>query len=67
VFGLTHEDIALRHDAGARTVSMPANGAIPAGADLLFLIGPDGSLRPATTSRPLTPQPGDTLVLLAPG
>ena len=67
VFGLTHDDIALRHAAGARTVTIPANGVIPPGADLLFLIGPDGSLRPATTSRPLTPQPGDTLVLLAPG
>ena len=67
VFGLTHDDIARRHDAGARTVTMPANGVIPPGAGLLFLIGPDGSLRPATTSRPLTPQPGDTLVLLAPG
>jgi NhaP-type Na+/H+ or K+/H+ antiporter len=61
---LTRHDIALRHDAGARTTTVPANGAIPPGADLLFLIGPDGSLRPATASRPLTPQADDTLVLL---
>ena len=61
---LTRYDIAVRHDAGARTVTVPANGAVPPGADLLFLIGPDGSLRPATTSHQLTPQPGDTLVLL---
>ena len=61
---LTRHDIAVRHNAGARTTTVPANGAIPPGADLLFLIGPDGSLLPATTSRQLTPQAGDTLVLL---
>jgi NhaP-type Na+/H+ or K+/H+ antiporter len=61
---LTRYDIALRHDAGARTTTMPANGAIPPGADLLFLIGPDGSLRPATTSSPLTPHADDTLLFL---
>ena len=63
---LTRYDIALRHDAGARTITVSANDAIPPDADLLFLIGPDGSLRPETTSRQLTPQTGDTLVLLAP-
>ena len=62
---LTRYDIALRHDAGARTITMPANGAVPPGTDLLFLVGPDGSLRPATTARRLTPEAGDTLVLLA--
>ncbi len=61
---LTRYDIAARHKAGARTTTVPANGAIPPGADLLFLIGPDGSLLPATTSHQLTPQAGDTLVLL---
>jgi hypothetical protein len=62
---LTRYDIAVRHKAGARTTTAPANGAIPPGADLLFLISPDGSLRPATTSHQLTPQAGDTLVLLS--
>lgn len=61
---LTRYDIAQRHGAGARTVTMPANGSVPPGADLLFLVGPDGSLRPATTARQLSPQADDTLVLL---
>ena len=39
---------------------------IPPGTDLLFLITPEGTLHPATTSRPPAPQPGDTLVLLGP-
>ena len=62
---LTRYDIAERHGAGARTITMPANGLVPPGADLLFLIGPDGSLRPATTSQQLSPQASDTLVLLS--
>jgi NhaP-type Na+/H+ or K+/H+ antiporter len=61
---LTRYDIAERHRAGARTITMPANGSVPPGADLLFLVGPDGSLRPATTSQRLSPQASDTLVLL---
>jgi NhaP-type Na+/H+ or K+/H+ antiporter len=62
---LTRYEIAQRYGAGARTVTMPANGSVPPGADLLFLVGPDGSLRPRTTSQPLSPLAGDTLVLLA--
>jgi len=61
---LTRYDIAERHGAGARTITMPGNGSVPPGADLLFLVGPDGSLHPATTSQRLSPQAGDTLVLL---
>ena len=63
---LTRYDIALRHDAGARTTTAPADGDLPVGADLLFLIDPDGALLPATTARQLTPRPGDALVLLGP-
>jgi NhaP-type Na+/H+ or K+/H+ antiporter len=63
---LRRYDVGSRYHAGARITTQPANGRIPAGADLLFLISPDGRLTPATTSRPPTPQPGDTLVLLGP-
>ena len=63
---LTRYDIAQRHNSGARITTAPANGPLPPGADLLFLINPGGALTPATTSRPSTPQPGDTLVLLTP-
>jgi NhaP-type Na+/H+ or K+/H+ antiporter len=62
---LTREAIIARHTAGARITTHPANGAIPPETDILFLIDPDGRLRPATTSRPPTPEPGVTLVLLA--
>jgi NhaP-type Na+/H+ or K+/H+ antiporter len=61
---LTRYDIAVRHASGARTSTAPANGGIPTGTDLLFLISPDGALTPVTTSRQPTPHPGDMLVLL---
>jgi hypothetical protein len=63
---LTRQDIATRHGAGAQLTTLPADGGIPPGADLLFLITSEGALHPATTSRPTTPQPGNTLVLLEP-
>jgi Kef-type K+ transport system membrane component KefB len=63
---LTRENVWDRFNDGARITTQSANGGIPAGADLLFLITPEGTLHPATTSRPPTPQPGDTLVLLGP-
>ena len=63
---LTGHDIALRHNSGAR-ITTAADSQVPPGADLLFLITPEGTLHPATTSRPPTPQRGDTLVLLGPG
>ena len=62
---LTRHDVAARHGAGARITTVPANGT-PPGTDILFLIDPDGRLTPTTTSRPPTPRPGDTLVLLQP-
>jgi NhaP-type Na+/H+ or K+/H+ antiporter len=63
---LTRYDMARRYESGARTSTAPADGGIPAGTDLLFLISPEGALTPATTSRQLIPHPGDTLVLLGP-
>ena len=60
---LTRRDIAHRHNSGAR-ITLHRRRPLPPGTDLLFLINPDGALHPATTSRPPTPQPGDTLVLL---
>jgi NhaP-type Na+/H+ or K+/H+ antiporter len=63
---LTRYDIAVRHNAGARITVAPADGQIAPGAELLFLIGPDGVLTPVTTSRRPAPHPGDVLVLLGP-
>ena len=61
---LTRYDVGNRYDAGARISLAPAHGAIPPGTDVLFLITSDGALIPATTSRPLVPRSGDTLVVL---
>jgi len=63
---LTRENVWDRYNAGSRITTQSANGGIPPGTDLLFLITPEGALHPATTSRRPTPQPGDTLVLLSP-
>ena len=61
---LTRYDVARRYDAGARITLAPAGGTIPSGTDVLFLLTPDDALIPATTSRPLVPRSGDTLVVL---
>jgi len=63
---LTRPALTARYTAGARITTQPSDGAIPPGADLLFLINPQGTLTPATTSRRPDPQPGGTLVLLGP-
>jgi NhaP-type Na+/H+ or K+/H+ antiporter len=63
---LTRYDVAQRHHDGARITTRPADGALPPGTDLLFLISPDGTLTPAATPRPPAAVPGSTLVLLEP-
>jgi NhaP-type Na+/H+ or K+/H+ antiporter len=63
---LSHPSLTARYIAGARITTQSSDSAIPPAADLLFLINPEGTLIPATTSRPPDPQPGDTLVLLSP-
>ena len=62
---LTRYDIGQRYAAGEQIVNRPADGAIPSGMDLLFLVRANGRLDPATTSNG-TPAPheGDTMVLL---
>ena len=63
---LTRATVSIRYNSGARITTVPANGGTPPGTDILFLIDPDGRLTPTTASRPPSPQPGDTLVLLGP-
>jgi NhaP-type Na+/H+ or K+/H+ antiporter len=63
---LTHDDISRRYQSGSHVTSQAADGALPKGSDLLFLIDHDRHLRPVTTSRPPTPAPGDTVVVLEP-
>ena len=64
--GLTNDDIVRRYQSGSRVTAKPADGAIAAGSDLLFLIDREGDLRPVTTSGAPTPEAGDTIVLLGP-
>ncbi len=63
---LTRPAVTARYTAGARIITQSSDGGIPPGTDLLFLINPEGTLIPVTTSRRPDPQPGDTLVLLGP-
>jgi NhaP-type Na+/H+ or K+/H+ antiporter len=63
---LTHHDIIERYGSGSRVTTTAADGAIPTGSDLLFLIHRGKDLRPVTTSDTPTPEPGDTAVLLGP-
>jgi NhaP-type Na+/H+ or K+/H+ antiporter len=64
---LTHPSLTARYTAGARITTRSSDGGIPPATDLLFVINPEGTLIPVTTTRPPDPQPGDTLVLLGPG
>ena len=63
---LTGPALTARYTAGARITTQSSDGGIPSATDLLFLINPEGTLIPVTSSQPPDPQPGDTLVVLGP-
>lgn len=60
--GLTRDVIAGRHAAGERVAVL--DDAAAAGADLLFRVRTDGSLRPVTRDGVPAGEPGDRLVVL---
>jgi NhaP-type Na+/H+ or K+/H+ antiporter len=62
--GLTRYDIGHRYAGGARFVNRAADGGIPAGMDLFFLVRADGKLNPVTADSTPAPREGDTMVLL---
>jgi hypothetical protein len=62
--GLTRYDVSRRYFSGARITSRPADGELPAGTDLLFLVRADGKLMPVTTAGPPGRQNGDTMIVL---
>jgi hypothetical protein len=64
---LTRPALTARYTAGARITTQSSDGGVPPATDLLFLVNPEGTLIPVTTSRSPDSQPGDTLVLLDPG
>jgi len=63
---LTGPEFARRFGAGSRIQALPANGGIPAGHDLLFVLRADGHLVPATSTSTPAVSHGDTMILLTP-
>ena len=63
---LTGVAINKRHHQGAGIVTWPAEGGIPDGYDVLFVVRPDGQLVAVTKHEGPAPERGDTLVLLGP-
>ncbi|MFD5406439.1 cation:proton antiporter [Streptomyces griseorubiginosus] len=64
---LTWPTFSRAYEEGAAVLAQPADGVLPPGCELLFLVRPDGRVDPVTrTGKPL-PRSGDTAVLLAPG
>lgn len=64
--GLTRPAVTGRYQDGARIVTSGADGALPAGADLLFRVRTDGQLAAVTQTSTPAPQAGDTIVSLGP-
>ena len=63
---MTRPAVSERYADGARIIAHGADCALPAGADLLFVVRADGQLVAVTQTGTPTPQPGDTLVSLGP-
>jgi NhaP-type Na+/H+ or K+/H+ antiporter len=63
---LTGPELARRFGTGSRIQALPANGGIPAGHDLLFVLRADGHLVPATSTSTPAVSHGDTTILLTP-
>jgi hypothetical protein len=63
---LTRPALSRRYQDGARIVTQRANGELPAGHDILFLLRADGHLAAVTEVGRPVPQAGDTIVALGP-
>lgn len=61
---LTGAELARRCAEGARVGAHPVAGPLPRGAELLFLVRPDGRLLPVTRRTGPTPRNGDVAILL---
>ena len=64
--GMTRSAVTGRYQDGARIVTYGADGALPAGQDLLFRVRTDGQLAAVTATSTPAPQAGDTIVSLGP-
>jgi hypothetical protein len=63
---LSEDDITKRYRSGSHVTATAANGALPAGTELLFVVGSEGGLTPVTSSGSPAPEPGDTAIVLEP-
>jgi NhaP-type Na+/H+ or K+/H+ antiporter len=64
--GMTRPAVTGRYQDGARIVTYGADGAVPAGQELLFRVRTDGQLAAVTQTSTPAPQAGDTTVSLGP-
>ncbi len=64
--GMTRPAVTERYQDGARIVVHGADGVLPAGQDLLFVVRADGQLTAVTQTSTPEPEPGDILVSLGP-
>jgi hypothetical protein len=64
--GMTRPAVTARYQDGARIVVHGADGVLPAGQDLLFVVRADGQLTAVTQTSTPAPEPGDILVSLGP-
>jgi hypothetical protein len=64
--GMTGHAIGRRHHDGAQIVARSADGGLPTGHDVLFLVRADGQLAAVTESGMPLHQAGDTIVSLGP-
>ncbi|WNI33452.1 cation:proton antiporter [Streptomyces sp. ITFR-6] len=64
--GLTGPELTRRYESGARVVSRPFDGEVPAGHELLFVVSAAGRLTPMSGAGTAAPVRGETLVLLSP-
>jgi NhaP-type Na+/H+ or K+/H+ antiporter len=64
--GMTRPAVTARYRDGARIVVHGADGVLPAGQDLLFVVRADGQLTAVTQTSTPAPEPGDILVSLGP-
>jgi NhaP-type Na+/H+ or K+/H+ antiporter len=63
---MTRPTVTERYQDGARIVVHGADGVLPAGQDLLFVVRADGQLAAVTQTSTPTPEPGDIRVSLGP-
>ncbi|MCX5254723.1 cation:proton antiporter [Streptomyces canus] len=61
---LVRHALAARYEAGARFLVQSASTPVPADHDTLFVVRADRRLEPVTGDEPVSPQEGDSVVLL---